>query len=70
MSPFYLSLVLLEQIPLPLQFLNEMTRITLMMIIVIIIIIIIIIIIMSVCREEGGLGGNYLASNVALAEKH
>ena len=69
MIPFYLSLVLLEQIPLPLQFLNEMTRITLMMIIVIIIIIIIIII-MSVCREEGGLGGNYLASNVALAEKH
>ena len=68
MIPFYLSLVLLEQIPLPLQFLNEMTRITLMMIIVIIIIIIIII--MSVCREEGGLGGNYLASNVALAEKH
>ena len=67
MIPFYLSLVLLEQIPLPLQFLNEMTRITLMMIIVIIIIIIII---MSVCREEGGLGGNYLASNVALAEKH
>ena len=66
MIPFYLSLVLLEQIPLPLQFLNEMTRITLMMIIVIIIIIII----MSVCREEGGLGGNYLASNVALAEKH
>ena len=69
MIPFYLSLVLLEQIPLPLQFLHEMTRITLMMIIVIIIIIIIIII-MSVCREEGGLGGNYLASNVALAEKH
>ena len=68
MIPFYLSLVLLEQIPLPLQFLNEMTRITLMMIIVIIIIIIIII--MSVCREEGGLGGNYLASNVALVEKH
>ena len=68
MIPFYLSLVLLEQIPLPLQFLYEMTRITLMMIIVIIIIIIIII--MSVCREEGGLGGNYLASNVARAEKH
>ena len=69
MIPFYLSLVLLEQIPLPLQFLHEMTRITLMMIIVIIIIIIIIII-MCVCREEGGLGGNSLASNVALAEKH
>ena len=68
MIPFYLSLVLLEQIPLPLQFLHEMTRITLMMIIVIIIIIIIII--MCVCREEGGLGGNSLASNVALAEKH
>ena len=68
MIPFYLSLVLLEQIPLPLQFLHEMTRITLMMIIVIIIIIIIII--MCVCREEGRLGGNYLASNVALAEKH
>ena len=66
MIPFYLSLVLLEQIPLPLQFLHEMTRITLMMIIIIIIIIII----MCVCREEGGLGGNSLASNVALAEKH